>query len=158
MSHVENDERKRERKKTLLKSSTTSTVIERDSPGKKLTVRLALLSHFLPQSRTFPLFRPHTAVILKASFCPIHRQTSLSPLHPPPEDTPRVHERRHTPSADCLSSIFCSTPHSNANRWITFLPPELCTSLSPLRTSGQAGNNAVARALPGPWVGSLDAA
>lgn len=56
------------------------------TPGKKLKVHLALLSHLLPQSRTFPLLHPYPAVISKASFCPIHGRTSFPPLsilHPP---------------------------------------------------------------------------
>lgn len=54
--------------------------------------------------------------------------------------------RLHIPTADCLSSIFCSTLHHIANRWITFLPPELCTNISRLRERGGI-KNVTARAL-----------
>lgn len=63
--------------------------------------------------------------------------------------------RPHIPTADCLSSIFCSTLHHIANRWITFLAPELCTNISRLQERGGI-KNVTARALeatsPFPWA------
>lgn len=46
----------------------------------------------------------------------------------------------HISPTDCLSSIFCSTPHHNTNRWITFLAPELCTNISWLREQERMKN------------------
>lgn len=74
---------------------------------------------------------------------------SFHPIHPqPPLDPPTLDmlTSTHTSSTNCLSSIFCSTPHHSTNRWITFLAPELCTNISWLRERERM-KNASARAL-----------
>lgn len=78
------------------------------------------------------------------SRCPCHSCTdSFHLIHPqPPLDPPTLVmlTRTHIAPTDCLSSIFCSTPHHNTNRWITFLAPELCTNISWLREQERMKN------------------
>lgn len=54
-------------------------------------------------------------------------------IHPqPPSSRSSYFGHAHTyiSPTDCLSSIFCSTLRHDANRWITFLAPKLCTNIS----------------------------
>lgn len=117
------------------KTNASFLLIERDSKLTQ-TFYLTLVPFGSPVRATIsptislpPL--PSPCYSKSLSFCLIHPQP---PLHPPPVDTL---VRTHTSSTDCLSSIFCSTLHRNTNRWITFLAPELCTSISLLRESGR---------------------
>lgn len=106
-------------------------------------------THFLSLSFSAPILY-FQFIYLSLSLGPCYFSSdSFHPIHPqPPLDPPTLDmlTSTHTSSTNCLSSIFCSTPHHSTNRWITFLAPELCTNISWLRERERM-KNASARAL-----------
>lgn len=101
----------------------------------EISILASFCTSFLPLFVALTLFLPFQCIHVSHSFLvPVIFAVTLS--------TSFIHSLllilllwtcTHISPTDCLSSIFCSTPHHNTNRWITFLAPELCTNISWLR-------------------------